>query len=128
MVKMYFFFLIVIFLVGCKSLPPEAEEEKKREFVKEEKLKNYVGQKVNVLYDDFKVESCEPKIAYFKDVFAVKFVLSNEQEIIVILNEKVELSKSEISDGCGNNLIKNSVISKIKFFKNGKELIKQQAH
>ena len=111
---------IVFAITSCKSLSEDVDKDIE---VTKEKLKDYIGEELSVVNDDFSVESCELKIAYFKDVYAVKFFLKNEQEIIVILKNKLELSKSEIQQGCSNDKIKSGVISKIRFYKNGKETI-----
>ena len=111
---------IVFAITSCKSLPEDVDKD--REITKE-KFKDYIGEDLGVVNDDFSVESCELKIAYFKDVYAVKFFLKNDQEIIVILKDKIELSKSEIQQGCSNDKIKSGVVSKIRFYKNGKETI-----
>lgn len=120
MKKIILISFIIILFSGCKSLPNEGEKERE---VSRENIKDYVGKELNHLNDDFNVESCELKIAYFKDVYAVKFSLKDEEEIIVILKKKIELSKTEMEQGCFNEKIYSSIIAKIRFYKNGTETI-----
>ena len=120
MYKLLTFLSALILFIGCKSTSTSVQNEEDRE-VSNNKHKDYIGEELSVLNDDFNVESCELKFAYFKDVYAVKFVLKNEQEIIVILKNKLELSKTEMEQGCSSNKINSGVISKIKFYKNGEE-------
>jgi len=114
---------ILFTITSCKSLSEDLEKDREVTKDTKEEIKDYIGKELSVLYDDFSIESCELKIAYFKDVYAVKFFLKKEQEIIVILKNKVELSKSEIQQGCPNDKIKSGIISKIRFYKNGKETL-----
>ena len=87
---------------------------------------DYIGEEMSLLNKDFKVESCQLKIAYFKDVYAIKLVLKNEQEIVVILKNKIELSKLEIEEGCNNEKLKAGVIAKIRFYKDGEEILVEE--
>ena len=114
---------ILFTITSCKSLSEDVEKDREVKKDTKEEIKNYIGKELSVLHDDFSIESCELKIAYFKDVYAIKFFLKKEQEIIVILKNKVELSKSEIQQGCPNDKIKSGIISKIRFYKNGKETL-----
>lgn len=121
--KLAFILLTATLIVSCKSLSSGGGGKNK---VTEEKLKDYIGEELSVLNDDFKVESCQFKIAYFKDVYAVKIMLKNEQEIVVILKEKIELPKEEIEQGCNNEKLKSGVISKIRFYKDGQEILVEE--
>ena len=112
--KLAFILLTAILIVSCK-LPLSNERGKNK--ITEEKLKDYIGEELSVLNGDFKVEYCQLKIAYFKDVYAVKIILNNKQEIVVILKEKIELSNQEIEQGCNNEKLKSGIISKIRFYK-----------
>ena len=114
---------ILFTITSCKSLSEDVEKDREVKKDTKEEIKNYIGKELSVLHDDFSIESCELKIAYFKDVYAIKFFLKKEQEIIVILKNKVELSESEIQQGCPNDKIKSGIIYKIRFYKNGKETL-----
>lgn len=116
--KIFTFSLLVFILIACKSISGGKDGK-----VSEEKLKDYIGEDVSVLFDDFKVESCNLKIAYFKDAYAVKIALKSNKEIVIVFEEKILLTKAEIENQCDEPKIKTGKIAKIKFYKDGEEEI-----
>jgi|TARA_B110000116_G_scaffold175882_1_gene152138 hypothetical protein len=106
-------------LQGCSSLKSAGNVNK----ISEETLESYVGKQFDVLLDDYKIKTCNLKVAYFNDVYAVKMRLKNNQEIVVIFEEKLDYPK-ETRDrlrDCSNEIIRAGVISKIKFYKDNRE-------
>lgn len=118
MIKAVFIFFLVFSLAACKGVSGGKTSK-----VTEEKLKDYIGQDMSVLYDDFKVISCNLKIAYFKDAYAVKIALTGDKEIVVVFDEKIILTKAEIENQCEEPKIREGKIAKIKFYKAGEEEI-----
>jgi len=106
-------------LQGCSSLKSAGNVNK----ISEETLESYVGKQFDLLLDDYKIKTCNLKVAYFNDVYAVKMRLKNNQEIVVIFEEKLDYPK-ETRDrlrDCSNEIIRAGVISKIKFYKDNRE-------
>lgn len=116
--KVFIFCALVFALIACQSISVGNNSK-----VSEEKLRNYIGEEVSVLFEEFKVESCNLKIAYFKDVYAIKIVLKGNKEIVIVFEKKVFLTKAEIENQCDETKIKKGKILKIKFFKDGEEEI-----
>ncbi|MFT4900430.1 MAG: hypothetical protein ACI9U0_002234, partial [Flavobacteriales bacterium] len=109
----------ILMLQGCSSLKSAGNVNK----ISEETLESYVGKQFDVLLDDYKIKTCNLKVAYFNDVYAVKMRLKNNQEIVVIFEEKLDYPK-ETRDrlrDCSNEIIRAGVISKIKFYKDNRE-------
>ena len=109
----------ILMLQGCSSLKSAGNVNK----ISEETLESYVGKQFDVLLDDYKIKTCNLKVAYFNDVYAVKMRLKNNQEIVVIFEEKIDYPK-ETRDrlrDCSNEIIRAGVISKIKFYKDNRE-------
>ena len=109
----------ILMLQGCSSLKSAGNVNK----ISEETLESYVGKQFDLLLDDYKIKTCNLKVAYFNDVYAVKMRLKNNQEIVVIFEEKLDYPK-ETRDrlrDCSNEIIRAGVISKIKFYKDNRE-------
>ena len=109
----------ILMLQSCSSLKSAGNVNK----ISEETLESYVGKQFDVLLDDYKIKTCNLKVAYFNDVYAVKMRLKNNQEIVVIFEEKLDYPK-ETRDrlrDCSNEIIRAGVISKIKFYKDNRE-------
>lgn len=111
--------VIIVVAFSCKSVIPGKNNNK----VTEEELKSYIGEEASVLFADFKIESCNLKIAYFKDAYAMKIALKGNKEIVVVFENKIILTKTEIESQCDEPKIKKGKISKIKFYKDGEETI-----
>jgi hypothetical protein len=105
----------ILMLQSCTSLKPAGKVNK----ISEETLESYVGKPFDILLDDSKIKTCNLKVAYFNDVYAVKMRLKNNQEIVVIFEDKIDYPK-ETRDrlrDCSNEIIRAGIISKIKFYK-----------
>ncbi|MDG1516619.1 MAG: hypothetical protein P8Q42_01230 [Flavobacteriales bacterium] len=105
----------ILMLQSCTSLKPAGKVNK----ISEETLESYVGKPFDILLEDYKIKTCNLKVAYFNDVYAVKMRLKNNQEIVVIFEDKIDYPK-ETRDrlrDCSNEIIRAGIISKIKFYK-----------
>lgn len=111
-------FFFILMLQSCSSLKIAGNLNK----ISEETLESYVGKSFDVLLDDYKIKTCNLKVAYFSDVYAVKMRLKNNQEIVVIFEEKIDYPKEtrdKLRD-CSSDVIRAGVIAKIKFYKDKK--------